>query len=82
MKWHESFCSIADEKTGRSPIIDVLVEANDAASIPFTLIPLHIGELPVEISVSTINGGDRIQKKLIVVVSKYFGIFTIRLRMG
>ena len=68
MKGHETFCSIA-EAGKNSLIIDLLIPANDAIAVPFTIIPLQIGEIPIEFVVNTMNGGDRILKKLTVKVS-------------
>ena len=68
MKGHETFCSIA-EAGKNSPIVKVEILANDGIAIPFTIIPLHIGEIPIEFVVNTETDSDRILKKLTVVVS-------------
>ena len=68
MKGHETFCSIA-EAGKNSPTIRVEIPANDGIAIPFTIIPLHIGEIPIEFVVNTETDNDKILKKLTVVVS-------------
>jgi len=66
LKGHETFCSIA-EAGKNSPIVKVEILANDGIAIPFTIIPLHIGEIPIEFVVNTETDSDRILKKLTVV---------------
>ena len=67
MKGHETFCSIA-EAGKKSPKIIVKIPANDGIAIPFTIIPMQIGEIDIEFVLMTNFGHDRIIKKLIVVV--------------
>eukprot|EP00795_Rhopilema_esculentum_P010956 gene10956-19791_t len=63
---HASFCSIA--KPGeRSERLSVVVKGNDAVAIPFTVIPLQVGDSPIEIQAFTVDLGDRIRKNLRVV---------------
>ena len=64
---HASFCSMA--KPGkRSERLSIVVKGNDAVAIPFTVIPLKVGDSPIEVLAFTIDSGDRIRKDLRVVV--------------
>eukprot|EP00795_Rhopilema_esculentum_P010958 gene10958-19794_t len=63
---HASFCSMAkpDERSER---LSVVVKGNDAVAIPFTVIPLQVGDSPIEVQAFTVDFGDKIRKNLSVV---------------
>lgn len=65
----EHMCSIAFKDRHTQ---EVRVAAGSTAAVPYTLVPLAVGKLPVEVMVvgrGGLTGEDRIQKLLRVVVS-------------
>ena len=64
----EKICSLAYHGQHTQ---DVLVPAGSSVAVPFTLVPLEAGSLVLEVAVLDKNApaGDRVQKKLRVVVS-------------
>ena len=70
LKGHSSFCSVA--KPGkRSPRVSVVIGSKDAVAIPFTIIPLKVGLMPIELVAFTMANTDKIVKELLVVVSDF-----------
>lgn len=64
----ESMCSIAFKDRHTQ---EVKVPAGSSVMVPYTIVPLVVGKLPIEVMVAgrDMMGGDRIQKFLRVVVS-------------
>jgi len=65
----EGMCSIAfkDKHTQ-----EVSLPAGSSVTVPYTIVPLVVGKLPLEVMVVARGmGGDRIQKHLRVVVSHF-----------
>ena len=64
----EDMCSVAfrDKHTQ-----EVTVPAGSSVAVPYTIVPLVVGELPLEVAVlgRDLTGADRIKKNLRVVVS-------------
>eukprot|EP00794_Sanderia_malayensis_P016274 gene16274-17915_t len=66
LKGHSTFCSVA--KPGeRSSRISVVIDPKSAIAIPFVIIPLTIGTIPIEFQAFTTDMSDRIIKELLVV---------------
>lgn len=65
----EGMCSIAFKDRHTQ---EVTLPAGSSVAVPYTIVPLVVGDLPLEVMVvgRDMTGGDRIQKKLRVVVSK------------
>lgn len=65
----EHMCSIAFKDRHTQ---EVKVAAGSSVAVPYTIVPLAVGKLPVEVMVvgRDLTGGDRIQKLLHVVVSR------------
>ena len=61
-------CSIAFKKSHTQ---EVTVPAGSSVAVPYTIVPLVVGKLPLEVMVVArgTTAGDRIQKQLRVVVS-------------
>ncbi len=71
LKGHTTFCSVA--KPGqRSPRISVIIDGKSAVAVPFLIIPLTIGKIPVEFQAFTSDKSDRVIRELLVVVSESF----------
>lgn len=65
----KDMCSIAFKDAHTQ---ELKVPAGSSVSVPYTVVPLVVGELPIEVTVAAgdMRGGDRIQKSLHVVVSR------------
>lgn len=65
----EQMCSVAFKERHTQ---SVLVPAGSSVMVPYTIVPLAVGKLPLEVMVydKDMMGGDRIQKSLTVVVSR------------
>ena len=64
----EGMCSIAFKDRHTQ---EVTLPAGSSVAVPYTIVPLVVGKLPLEVMVvgRDLTGGDRIQKSLRVVVS-------------
>ena len=64
----EDMCSVAFKDRHTQ---DIVVPAFSSIAVPYTIVPLVVGKLPLEVMVAgrDMMGGDRIQKLLRVVVS-------------
>lgn len=65
----EQMCSVAFKERHTQK---VLVPAGSSVMVPYTIVPLAVGKLPLEVMVydRDMMGGDRVQKLLSVVVSR------------
>lgn len=65
----EGMCSIAFKDRHTQ---EVTLSAGSSVVVPYTIVPLVVGKLPLEVMVvgRDMMGGDRIQKHLRVVVSQ------------
>lgn len=66
----EGICSVAFKDRHTQ---ELTLAAGETKAVPYTIVPLVVGKLPIEVLLITIDrGGDRIQKLLSVVVSPLF----------
>lgn len=65
----EQMCSVAFKERHTQKVV---VPAGSSVMVPYTIVPLAVGKLPLEVIVydRDMMGGDRIQKLLSVVVSR------------
>lgn len=68
LKKTENMCSVAFKD---QHVQELKVPAGSSVAVPYTIVPLAVGKLPLEVMVlgRDMTGGDRIQKFLRVVVS-------------
>lgn len=64
----ENMCSVAFKDRHTQ---EVMLRAGASVMVPYTIVPLAVGKLPLEVMVvgRDMMGGDRVQKFLRVVVS-------------